>query len=612
MPVERYSTLAHATFDVSDAVQLFAEGSYAHVESRFQSLASRNPGNITIQRDNAFLPADVVTRLTAANQTSFSFGRIGNDIGPLTADINRETYRMATGLSGVVSTLKWDVSYQYGRTNYHALNEGIQILDNFARAVDAVRGPNGAIVCRSTLTAPGNGCIPLNLFGENRFSQAAVDYAYGTSEQRTKLTQHVAGANLRGEVLTLPGGPLSFAVGGEYRVEDVYGTADPISVALRFANVPGVPIDGPALKVKEGYVEFGAPLLANVPFFHSLALNGAARVTDYSTSGSVTTWKVGGVWEPVDFLRFRGTRSRDIRAPNFFEIYSPISSSFQLVTDPQRGNASFLTPVQIGGNTALQPEIANTLTAGIVLSAGRRFQLAVDYYDIDLKGAISTLGAQVIVTRCVAGATEFCSLITRDAGGAITSISNVNLNLGGLKTRGLDIEASGRVPLGGGELSLRVLGTYVFDLKTIDITGSVVDRAGMNGSPVSQPSGVPRFQGNAALTWSDDRFSATAQMRYVAKGVYNATLIGPGQAGYAPTLANSISDNHVAAVAYVNLNASYRVVSDGNRKVELFAVVNNLLDRDPPNNLPSSFGPTNPVLYDVVGRAFKIGVRFAR
>ena len=178
-PVERYSTLAHATFDVSDAVQLFAEGSYAHVESRFQSLASRNPGNITIQRDNAFLPADVVTRLTAANQTSFSFGRIGNDIGPLTADINRETYRMATGLSGVVSTLKWDVSYQYGRTNYHALNEGIQILDNFARAVDAVRGPNGAIVCRSTLTAPGNGCIPLNLFGENRFSQAAVDYAYG-------------------------------------------------------------------------------------------------------------------------------------------------------------------------------------------------------------------------------------------------------------------------------------------------------------------------------------------------------------------------------------------------------------------------------------------------
>lgn len=611
-PVKRYSTLGHATFDVSDAVEVFVEGSYAHVESSFAALASRNTGNITIQRDNAFLPASVVSRLTAANATSFSFGRIGNDIGPFIANIDRETYRGATGIAGSLGgNWKWDASYQYGRTNYHALNRGIQITDNFARAVDAVRGPGGAIVCRSTLTTPGNGCQPLNLFGENQFSRAAVDYAYGTSEQRTKLTQQVAGANLRGDLFTLPGGELSFAIGGEYRVEDVVGTADPISVAQRFANSPGVPISGPALKVKEGYVEFGAPLISDRAFFHSLTINGAARLTDYSTSGSVTTWKIGGVWEPAEFLRLRGTRSRDIRAANFFELYSPSSSSFQFITDPQRGNGSFLTPIRIGGNVGLKPEIANTVTAGVVLSAGSRFQLAVDYYDIDLAGAISTLGAQVIVTRCAAGSADLCSLISRDGGGAITSIANVNLNLGGVKTRGLDVEASGRVPLGGGDLSLRVLGTYIFDLKTIDTTGTVVDRAGMNGSPVSQPSGVPRFQGNAALTWSTDRFSASAQMRYIASGVYNATLIGPGQAGYSATLPNSISDNHIGAVAYVNLNASYRVVSEGKRKVEIFGVINNLFDCDPPNDTPSSFGPHNPVLYDVVGRAFKIGVRFS-
>lgn len=612
-PVERYSTLAHATFDLSDKIQVFAEGSYAHVDSSFVALASRNTGNITIQRDNAFLPADIVTRLTAANAPSFSFGRIANDIGPFTANVDRETYRAATGISGTLDRgWKWDASYQYGRTNYHALNQGLQITDNFARAVDAVRDVNGKIVCRSTLTTPGNGCQPLNLFGQNQFSQAAVDYAYGSSEQSTRLTQQVAGANLNGDLFDLPGGPLSFAVGGEYRIEDVVGTADALSVAQRFANSPGVPISGPALKVKEGYVEFGAPLITDRTFFHSLALNGAARITDYSTSGSVTTWKIGGVWEPTEFLRLRGTRSRDIRAPNFFELYSPTSSSFQFVTDPQRGNGSFLTPIQIGGNIALRPEIANTLTAGVVFSAGRRFQLSADYYDIDLAGAISTLGAQVIVTRCAAGSTESCGLVSRDTAGAITSIANINLNLGGLKTRGLDVEASGRTTLGGGDLSLRVLGTYIFDLTTIDVSGNEVDRAGMNGSPVSQPSGVPRFQGNAALTWSDERFSATVQARYVHSGVYNATLIGPGQRGYDPTLSNSISDNKVGAATYVNLNTSYRVVSDENRTVELFAVVNNLFDRDPPNNLPSSFGPTNPVLYDVVGRAFKFGVRFTR
>ena len=112
------------------------------------------------------------------------------------------------------------------------------------------------------------------------------------------------------------------------------------------------------------------------------------------------------------------------------------------------------------------------------------------------------------------------------------------------------------------------------------------------------------------MTYQSDRFSGQVQVRYISSGLYNVTYIGPDQEGYDPLLPNSISDNHVGAVTYVNLNAQYRLWGEGDSKVEIFGVINNLFDRDPPNALPSSFGPTNNVLYDVVGRTYKVGVRF--
>lgn len=620
-PVERIVGLGHIKFDISDNLQIFAEGSYGKVNSATLGAASRNTGNITIQRDNAFLPADLRARLVAANQTSFSFGRVSNDIGPPVADVQRETYRGVVGLSGNFgSRFKWDAYYQYGRTDYQQDTTNTQITDNFARAVDAVdQGlfqtgvANGNIVCRSTLTQPTNplvaGCRPLNLFGENRFSPQAVAYAYGTASQSTSLTQHVAALNLQGELFDLPGGPFSVAAGAEYRVEDAEGTADPISTALRFITSPGQAITGPAIKVKEAYLEAAAPLLEDVPFFYSLSLNGAVRITDYSTSGSVTSWKVGGVWEPAEFLRIRATRSRDIRAPNFFELNAPTSTSFQFLTDP-RNSGSFLTSVQLGGNPNLVPEIADTFTIGAVIRPSRNFSLSVDYYDISLDGAVSTLGGQIIVNRCEAGATALCNLITRDSGGLLSSVRNVNLNLNSLKTRGIDAELSYQAELSGVGISVRALGTYVFDLITIDGTGTAVDRAGMNGGPVSQPSGLPNFTGTLTFGLSAKPVTAAMQIRYISAGVYNATQIGPHQSGYAPTLANSISDNYVDEEWRLNFNIQYDLIDRGSTKVQLFGVINNLFNQDPPNDLPSSFGVTNPVLYDVIGRSFKFGVRF--
>jgi outer membrane receptor protein involved in Fe transport len=617
-PVERLNIFSHATLDLSDKVTVFLEGSYGRVRGNTVGAQRRDLGSIVIRRDNAFLPASVATQMDTLGITQFNMGRVWNDIGPQYGNVERETYRIVGG-TRIEAWDDWviDAYYQYGRTNYSQIGYNTTITPRMTLALDAVRLGDGSIVCRGVRdgVAAAAGCQPLNPFGAGSPSAAAIGYVTGIATQDTQLTQNVVSVSGQGTLFQGWAGPIKMATGIEYRKDIARGDADPISRALQFYTSPGAPISG-EVDVVEGFAELVVPLFANAE------LNGAVRVTDYSSSGSVTTWKIGADWAPLDWVRLRGTRSRDIRAANIFELFGPQQTSFQSVLDPRTASTAqpdaggqVLSSVILGGNPALTPEVADTWTAGIVLqpnlgSAGS-LRLSVDYYSIKLEGAVSTLGAQVIVNGCEQGVAALCNEVTRNSRGQITQIRNYNLNLGSVNTSGWDIEALYTLPIGlfGGDLSLRGLATIVDELTTVSASGSV-DRAGMNGSPVSQPSGMPRYILNAYLSFNSDKASAQVQVRHISSGLYNSTLIGPHQEGYSPTLANSVSDNHIAAWTYVNLNASVNVWKRGEQKVELFGVINNLFDKDPPADTPSSFGPTNNVLYDVVGRTYKIGARF--
>jgi len=604
-PSDRLNTFAHAEYDVTDDVTLFVEGSFGKVHGETLGAQRRDLAPRIISRGNAFLPASVAAQMDARGLATIPVARVWNDIGPQRGVVDRKTYRAVAGAEAELGG-GWslDAYYQFGRTDYSQIGRNTTINSNMSFALDAVIDPaTGAPVCRAVLL--GNpaaaGCQPLNIFGNGSPSRAAIDYVTGTAIQQTELTQHVAALAVQGDVAELWAGPLSIASGIEYRKDMAQGSADPISTALDFYTSPGAPIDG-EVEVWEGFLE------ALLPVFDGAELNGAVRVTDYSTSGTVTTWKVGADWTPLEWLRLRGTRSRDIRAPNVFELFGPAQTSFQSILDPQTG-AQVLSSVLLGGNSELVPEEADTWTAGVVLQpqlGPGTFRASVDYYDIDLGRAVSTLGAQVIVTGCFQGSAELCSLVTRDAAGVITSVRNYNLNLATLTTRGWDIEASYSLPVGGsGDVALRVLGTVVDDLI---ING--VDQADMNGSAVSQPSGLPRYIINGYLTYSSDLFDAQLQVRHISAGSYNTSLVGPQDESYDPALSNSINDNRIGAWTYVNLNASVDIWTDGPRNIELYGAIANLFDKDPPVDAPSSFGPTNNVLYDVVGRTYRMGVRF--
>lgn len=650
-PSERINVFTNLDYDLTSDLNVFVQGSYGRVEGTILGASRRDispAGAYNIFSDNAFLPASVRTQMAVTNarcappahqpsdpRNCVPFGRIWNDIGPQVGTVQRETFRGVTGFTWRANdSLTLDGYYQYGQTDYSQRGYNTTVNSRMGFAIDAVdQGlfqngvANGNIVCRATLPGPAfraaaAGCVPLNPFGEGASSAAARDYVTETAMQDTTLKQHVIALSLRGDLFEAWAGPLSFAAGVEYRRDSVTSVTDAISAANDFHTSPGGGITGGhrSLNVKEGFVELGLPLFRETEL-GSANLNGAIRVTDYSNSGTETTWKIGADWQITDFLRLRGTRSRDIRAPNLFELYGAPQSSFQTVDDPQNGGARGLYPTLLSGNATLVPEVADTWTAGAVVTArmggAGTLRASVDWFDISLDGAITTLGAQTIVTRCAQGNAELCNFVTRNGAGIITSIVNPNLNINTLITRGWDVEVDYTLPLAAlgmnsnDTLNFRVLGTFVKDLITVDITGTAIDRAGQNGSGVSQPSGLPDYTINAYLTYQGSRFSGQVQLRHISSGVFQATNIGPHQSGYNPLLPNSVSDNYVAAVTYVNINAQYTIWSRGEQQIQLFGVVNNLFDKDPPNDLPSSFGPTNNVLYDVVGRYYRAGVRFA-
>lgn len=632
IPTERYVAFGTMEFDFTDAVQGFAELSYGHTSSNGRGAQTRDffasgANAITIRGDNPFLPAALRQQMVNAglpltSATSFVLGRMGDDFGYTDNRNETDVYRLLAGVGGSFgSGWSWDASAQYGQTQYDqtVANNRVQqqvigvpnATGQAARiqlAADATTNSAGQPVCRSTLTNPSNGCVPVNLFGEGNWTAAAQSYLYADGWLEQEFTQWALAANVQGDLFSTWAGPVPLALGVEYRDNDSSTTADPISSTNGFYVFNSSVISG-GIEVAEGYLETVIPLAKDMDFAKSLSLNGAVRYADYSTSGGVTTWKYGAVYEPFDWLMLRGTQSRDIRAPNAAELYAPQVSGFQTIN-------GILVPTISGGNPNLSPEEADTTTYGLSIvgdGALQGLRASVDYYDIDISNVIATLSGQVLVNRCIqTGA--YCDQVVFVPGTSTPAqVSVVLLNLNRLQTSGIDFELGYRLPLDGfstpAALDFRLLATRVIHLKTTDATGLAIDRAGVNGNNVSGGgAGLPSWQLNGLINWTQGGLSLSLETRYIEGGLYDVTLIGPEQEGYNIDLPNSINTNHVDGAVYLNLGARYRFSEFMDGRMEVFGAIQNLLDEDPPV-APSNQGATNQLLYDPLGRMYRFGVR---
>ena len=616
--VERASVYGRAEYEVSPALTISADLSYGRVEGRSRGSQLRDTGTVIgpIQRENPFLPSAIADRMDSLGLAQFTMGRSGFDIGSTNARTLAQTYRAVAGVEGELGgSWNWNAYYQYGRTDYEQEAANSISTARLRYAVDAVTGPDGQAACRVTVQGSADplaeGCVPMNLFGQNNFSQSSLAYVTGVATQNNRVEQHVVAASLGGDLFETWAGPVPIAIGAEYRSDSIEGDADPLSLVGGWYTANAQRVDGSA-NVKEAFAEAAIPLAADTPGLQRLEVNGAVRLTDYSTSGSVTTWKVGTIWEPLEAVRFRATLSRDIRAPNLTELFGSGTSSFTGIADPLAGGSQVFVRLLSGSNPDLQPEKADTWTAGVVLQPQDLlpgFRASIDYYSIKIDDAIGILGQQTIVDRCAEGVAELCALVTRDAGGTMTEVRNILLNVNALRTKGFDVELDYRTRVGAEtDLTFRGLGTYVTELTTIDNAGEI-DRAGQTGYRAGTVPGVPRYTLDGIIGLDGPVTGFSLHGRYIPRGKYSALHVGPEDEGYSVALPNSINTNRVPARFYLNFSGRVRLALPGGRQAEMYGAINNLLDSDPPK-IPGPSGGTNQILFDPVGREFRIGMRF--
>lgn len=608
--IERFTGYGSVTFDVSDNITFFADALYSRVNVLSDLSEKIDNGNITIRNDNAFLPSSVRAAMAAAALSSISIGRIDYEGGESIYDNSTVARRYTFGVEGRLGAgWTWDVSGQIGRNNYESLAINNRLVQRFTNAADAVINPaTGQPVCRIRLTTPNptdaqdpyrdnRDCVPVNLFGNGSISQGALSYYRVDSFTRSRQEQDVFAANMSGSPFATWAGDVKVAFGAEYRRERTVQTADADSAGRRLQSINSQPFDA-EYTVKEGYAEVVVPLAQGSRFADSLDVNGAIRYTDYSLSGGVVTWKLGVNYAPYSDLRFRATLSRDIRAPNNFELFSRGNQVVNSIIDP-RVNIGRQTLQLTSGNPTLTPEKADTFTGGVIFQPSflRGFRASIDYYRISIKQAITTVPAQSIVNFCEEGRTEFCSGVIRDpVTQQITQVNVIPFNADSIKTSGVDVELQYRFPVLGGDLKLRGLANYVAEISTTSnsVTNDYVGLAGI-GAP---PQGLPEWRINLDADYSVDGFKFGVGYRYIDGGKFDTRF-------NITTL--DLIDNNVSGRSYIDLSASYKVTS----AVELYGRVENLFDVDPPITPNTLLQPTvaNTTFFDRRGTFFVVGAR---
>ncbi|ABF52943.1 TonB-dependent receptor domain-containing protein [Sphingopyxis alaskensis] len=468
--IERIAVNLLSHVEISPAFEPFIEAKYVRINATQQSTqptfiaSALNP---IFSINNPFLTdqaRQTLQTILAPGATTFQMQRFNNDLGTRAEDHRRETYRIVAGVRGDLGTssnLTYEVAFNYGRTETYYETGGNVDVAKFNRATNAVRNSAGQIVCAVNADAnPANddpACAPLNPFGFGAPSQAAKDYVLYTSSREQWAEQINAVAFLSGSTegfFSLPGGPVGFAIGGEYRREDAYSAFDPFTRSgATFLNAIAV-FEPPSVEIKEVFGELRIPMLRDVPLAHELTLEGAARYSDYGGSvGGVWAYNFGGIYAPIPDIRFRAGYARSVRAPNLGNLFATRSETFAnglidpcsqtVINDnPNRvrncAAAGIPTTMVVDGNTIpwvntpasgvsgfnqgnpnLIPEVGKSLTIGGVFQP--RFvpglAITVDYYRIKVTNVIQGLTGQAIINRCyddpVGLDNPFCAAVFR-------------------------------------------------------------------------------------------------------------------------------------------------------------------------------------------------------
>ncbi|MGK6354837.1 TonB-dependent receptor domain-containing protein [Sphingomonas sp. DT-207] len=705
--LERYTGNFLFRAELSPAFQPFVEASYTRVNALQQStqptfIASTLSPTFSV--NNPFLTAQArstLTQILNPGATSFTMQRFNNDFGTRAEMHNRDTYRAVVGIEGDLSdkgNLRYEVAFNYGRTENYYETGGNVHLQHYRNAIAATLAPAGYAGSNYVLNSAGQrvvcginadassanddaACYPLNVFGYRASSQQALDYVLHRSYRNQWAEEIDFTAYLSGDTegfFNLPGGPVGFAIGGEYRSEDAYSAYDDVTISgATFLN-SSLPFDPPKVEIKEAYGELRIPLLRDITLLRELTFEGAARISDYGgDTGAVWAWNAGLVWSPIRDLRLRGTYSRSVRAPNLTNLYATQAETFaNSLTDPcdQAGGTNATNNINANpnrvrncaaagipttitytdssgnavtrpwtnvpgsgvsgfnqGNPDLVPEVGYSFTLGAVYQPEylRGFTFVVDYYNIRVNNVIQGLTGQQIINRCyddpVGIENPFCAVVFRRSGtGSATAdytfdgqtsrrldntpdvvlpkvgpaFLNQPFNFAGLKTRGIDFDASYNHKFDGGEtLSLRLVASYVMDrLSYSYITApEQYDR-------LDSMLGDPKWAGKFSALLDLGNFDISYDGRYVGKQIvsdlsYETFFSSQGRPPLNP-------DARPFVFYDPQVYHSIRLGVDANDKFRFYMGVDNITNELPPYELA---GVGDDAVYPNIGRFFYAG-----
>lgn len=636
MDLTRKVLYGRAGFQLDERNEVYMTASWSEVDASFSpNPGAAKQGNLTMRCDNPYLPQSVRDRCAAAGITTFRYGT-ANAIFPKNIDVNpnRAMKRLVAGADGSfdLGGKSWGYSayLEHGENEIEINVDNMTLNRRYDAAIQAVRAADGSIQCANPV-AVSSGCRPINIFGNVPIDAAAWAYIAPANgpRQYSKQKQDVASVNITGEPFASWAGPVAIATGAEWRKEQYFVTGDPYGNGV-FADSPNTseyPAD-PILSqpegnhwyagnyhngrgsysVKEAYLEANVPLL-KAANGGAINLNLAGRRTHYSTSGSVNSWKAGATWNTgVDGWRLRAVTSQDVRAPNLSELFAaPVVINAAVNFNGQ----SVQVQQRTIGNTNLRPEIARNTVVGLVLSEPSwlpGFSASIDYFDVKVRDVISSMANQTLVDLCVAGNQEICGTMQLTGPAGSNYVTAQAFNLASLRSQGYDLELAYRTQPNAlgipGRLTFRALATHM---------KSFLTDSGIPGTIPSEGAGVnmgntPDWKVLASQSWDWEKWSVNLTERWVSDGVRSNEFI-ECQTTCPVSTANrrTIFDNSMKGAFYVDVGASYKLT----QQVTLYAKVDNAGNVDPvaaPQENPSY--AINPALYDVLGRTYRLGLRY--
>jgi iron complex outermembrane receptor protein len=623
IPLERLGAFANLRYEVADNVNFSVRGVYNQRKSKNQAAplpfgfgptSGLTPvlSGIVVSATNPFNPFGV--DLGGSNNNVGAVFRRFLEGGPRRFNQTVDTYYGVATLDGEFDigggNWFWDLNASYGRnkaeqTMFGNINSGL-----LRQALGPISG----------CTSP---CVPFNLFGGfGSITPAMINFVSFEQNDSSKQTQFDATANLSGNLFELPGGPLGLAIGAEYR--DLKGRfdPDPVVAAGFSSDIPAQPTKG-SYDVREAYAELNAPILADLPFVKLLEFNGAVRFSDYSTSGSTTTFKGGVNYKPFQDLRLRASYAEGFRAPSIGELFGTQSRFDEVLDDPCSSHSSNNAPrrfandaavraaciaagvpangsyqqanaqisVSTGGNRDLAPETSTSYVVGGVYSPSwlRRFSIEANWYKIKVGGAIQAIPRATTVLNCLLTSDPgTCGLVTR-VNGELIEVEGFLQNIAAIRTKGIDVNLALRgVETGVGRFGFTWNNTFLRNFDVLVPGPSGPELLSREGTQVGAPAqAFPKYKSVGIVDWDGDDVGVTVTGRYVSK-------------------LEEVGGNVLDSVFYTDLQLRFLVgEGEGDNGGFGFALgVNNLFDKKTPGCVTCEANNFSQTVHDIPGRYF--------